>query len=142
MLPAQALDHATGYVMAAAVLRALTLRHRESGSWHVQLSLAQTATWLLARRARTEGKAVGTVAGAATAGGTAAAGASADASAIDVTSWLDTVGSHAGRLTYVLPPLRVDGGPRTWSHPPLPLGASPPAWLWSHSLRSRCGGVP
>ncbi|WP_235433528.1 CoA transferase [Protofrankia coriariae] len=136
VLPAQALDHATGYLTAAAVLRALTLRHRESGSWHVQLSLAQTATWLLARRARTDGKAdgtVGTVAGAATAGGvaggTAAAGASADASAIGVIPWLDTVGSHAGRLTYVLPPLRVDGGPRTWSHPPLPLGASPPAWL-------------
>ncbi len=134
VLPAQALDHATGYLTAAAVLRALTLRHRESGSWHAQLSLAQTATWLLARHTKT---------GEDAGGGTAAAGAtgtsistSTDVSAgpvdvrpADATPWLDTVDSHAGRLTYVLPPLRLAGGPRTWSHPPRPLGASSPTWL-------------
>ncbi len=132
MLPAQALDHATGYLTAAAVLRALTLRHREPGSWHAQLSLAQTATWLLAQRARADGKTGetgGAVTGGATAGGAAVASASGNAPAVDVAPWLDTVDSHGGRLTYVLPPLRVAGGPRTWSHPPLPLGASSPAWL-------------
>ncbi|QFZ24193.1 carnitine dehydratase [Saccharothrix syringae] len=41
-LPAQALDHGTGYLLAAAVLRALG-----EGGGHVELSLAATASWLL-----------------------------------------------------------------------------------------------
>jgi crotonobetainyl-CoA:carnitine CoA-transferase CaiB-like acyl-CoA transferase len=46
-LPAQALDHGTGHLAAAAVLRALTRRHAEGGVWAAELSLAQTARWLL-----------------------------------------------------------------------------------------------
>ena len=46
-LPAQALDHGTGYLLAAAVLRALTQRSAIGGGWHAELSLAQTAAWLL-----------------------------------------------------------------------------------------------
>ncbi|MFC7013804.1 CoA transferase, partial [Streptomyces viridiviolaceus] len=45
-LPAQALDHGTGYLLAAAVLRALTEQSQEGGSRCVRLSLARTATWL------------------------------------------------------------------------------------------------
>ena len=45
-LPAQALDHATGYLMAFGAMTALARRAREGGSWHVQLSLARTAQWL------------------------------------------------------------------------------------------------
>ena len=45
-LPAQALDRATGYLMAYAVMAALMRRSREGGSWHVRLSLAQTGQWL------------------------------------------------------------------------------------------------
>ncbi|HEV7628756.1 MAG TPA: CoA transferase, partial [Streptomyces sp.] len=46
-LPAQALDHGTGYLLAAAVLRALTeQRLGQCGSRLVRLSLAQTANWL------------------------------------------------------------------------------------------------
>lgn len=47
-LPAQALDHGTGYLLAAAVLRALTEQSQEGGSRCVRLSLARTATWLTA----------------------------------------------------------------------------------------------
>ncbi|WP_447009262.1 CoA transferase [Saccharothrix hoggarensis] len=43
VLPAQALDHGTGYLLAAAVLRALA----EPGGRHVALSLTGTASWLL-----------------------------------------------------------------------------------------------
>lgn len=46
-LPAQALDHGTGYLLAAAVLRALTEQHDEGGSRVATLSLARTAAWLL-----------------------------------------------------------------------------------------------
>ncbi|MGN6459636.1 MAG: CoA transferase, partial [Pseudolabrys sp.] len=45
-LPAQILDHATGYLMAFATIGALLRRAREGGSWQVRLSLAQTGHWL------------------------------------------------------------------------------------------------
>jgi hypothetical protein len=42
-LPAQALDHATGYLIAAATCRALTVRLRSGNVTHSRLSLARTA---------------------------------------------------------------------------------------------------
>ncbi len=46
-LPAQVLDHATGYLAAAAGLLALASVHLGGQPRSVQLSLAQTARWLL-----------------------------------------------------------------------------------------------
>lgn len=46
-LPAQVLDHATGYLAAAAVLLSLAGVARGEHPSSVQLSLAQTAAWLL-----------------------------------------------------------------------------------------------
>ena len=45
-LPAQALDHATGYLMAAAAIYALTQQQSQGGGYHIQASLAQTGRWL------------------------------------------------------------------------------------------------
>src|ERR1044072_1428162 len=45
-LPAQALDHATGYLLAFAIMAALKRRAERGGSWQVQVSLAQTGHWL------------------------------------------------------------------------------------------------
>jgi hypothetical protein len=45
-LPAQALDHATGYILAFAIMAALKRRAEQGGSWHVRVSLAQTGHWL------------------------------------------------------------------------------------------------
>jgi hypothetical protein len=45
-LPAQALDHATGYLLAFAIMAALKRRAEQGGSWHVRASLAQTGHWL------------------------------------------------------------------------------------------------
>ncbi|MBD0842417.1 CoA transferase [Streptomyces sp. TRM68416] len=45
-LPAQALDHGTGCLLAAAVLRALSEQYDEGGSRVVRLALARTALWL------------------------------------------------------------------------------------------------
>ncbi len=44
-LPTQELDHATGYLLAFAVMAALKRQTEEGGSWHVRLSLAQTGYW-------------------------------------------------------------------------------------------------
>jgi crotonobetainyl-CoA:carnitine CoA-transferase CaiB-like acyl-CoA transferase len=46
-LPAQALDHGTGHLAAALVLGALARQRTEGGGWYGELSLAQTAHWLL-----------------------------------------------------------------------------------------------
>ncbi|WP_273809237.1 MULTISPECIES: CoA transferase [unclassified Pseudomonas] len=48
-LPVQALDHATGYLMAAAALRGLARRQSEGQALTARLSLARTA-WLLTER--------------------------------------------------------------------------------------------
>ena len=48
-LPAQALDHATGYLLAAGILRALKWRSEQGGTWRVQAHLLATAHWLLAQ---------------------------------------------------------------------------------------------
>ena len=45
-LPAQMLDHATGYMMAFGAMMAKARQSREGGSWHVRVSLAQTGHWL------------------------------------------------------------------------------------------------
>jgi hypothetical protein len=45
-LPMQILDEATGYLMAMGAAAAMCRQQREGGSWHVQVSLAQTGQWL------------------------------------------------------------------------------------------------
>src|ERR1700681_4009954 len=45
-LPAQMLDHATGYLMAFGAMMARARQSPEGGSWHVRVSLAQTGRWL------------------------------------------------------------------------------------------------
>lgn len=47
-LPAQALDHATGYLLATAVIALLERRRRDGGSWSARMSLRRTAAELLA----------------------------------------------------------------------------------------------
>ncbi|MFJ2921970.1 CoA transferase [Streptomyces sp. NPDC087307] len=109
-LPAQALDHGTGYLLAAAVLRALTEQHEEGGSRLATLSLARTAAWLLDELpARESG---------ATAGG-----------AYDPEKWLTATDSPLGRLRHAVPPVAFEGSPADWSRPPGPLGADTAAWL-------------
>jgi crotonobetainyl-CoA:carnitine CoA-transferase CaiB-like acyl-CoA transferase len=45
-LPMQILDEATGYLIAMGAAAALRRQQEEGGSWHVQVSLAQTGHWL------------------------------------------------------------------------------------------------
>jgi crotonobetainyl-CoA:carnitine CoA-transferase CaiB-like acyl-CoA transferase len=45
-LPVQALDHATGWLTAAAVMTALHRQVTDGGTWRARLSLAGTAHWL------------------------------------------------------------------------------------------------
>lgn len=52
VLPAQALDHGAGHLLAATVMRALTNARQQGGTWHGHVSLAQLAHWLLSASRR------------------------------------------------------------------------------------------
>ncbi|MFE6283756.1 CoA transferase [Streptomyces sp. NPDC057877] len=105
-LPAQALDHGTGYLLAAAVLRALTEQSRVGGTRVVRLALARTAAWL-------------------TGGGP---GAVPDAAPPAADPWLGEADSALGRLRYALPPVVFGGGPDDWARPPGVWGADDARW--------------
>jgi crotonobetainyl-CoA:carnitine CoA-transferase CaiB-like acyl-CoA transferase len=106
-LPAQALDHGTGYLLAAAVLRALTARLAQGGGWWVRLSLAQTAWWL--------------VHGGLVPDPAVDAGYRPD-------DWCTETVAGPGRFRHARPALTLPGGPSTWAHPPAPWGTDRPAW--------------
>ena len=46
VLPCQALDHASGFLIAFGALAARLRQAEEGGSWHVRVSLAGTGRWL------------------------------------------------------------------------------------------------
>ncbi|MFG3225690.1 CoA transferase [Kitasatospora sp. NPDC048194] len=112
VLPAQALDHGTGYLIAAAVLRALTdQRTRRPGGRHLRFSLAGTASWLLHGIEPD-----------------APAGARHGAEPYDPSRWLAETDSAYGRLRHALPPIGYEGGPADWARPPGRWGTDAPAW--------------
>ncbi|QCB52777.1 hypothetical protein E5720_00360 [Rhodococcus sp. PAMC28707] len=53
-LPAQALDHASGYLLAAGIVDALTATRTSESGCDVSVSLARTASWFTSARGRTE----------------------------------------------------------------------------------------
>ncbi|MFI1727053.1 CoA transferase [Streptomyces sp. NPDC020489] len=108
-LPAQALDHGTGYLLAAAVLRALTEQSREGGSRVVRLALARTAQWLMNEVP-------------------ADAPGDAGEAYVDPRPWLAETDSGVGRLRYALSPVSFTGGPVDWARPPGGWGTDPARW--------------
>lgn len=110
-LPAQALDRATGYLMAYAVMAALMRRSREGGSWHVRLSLAQTGHWLR-HLGRVEGGLKMPMPGFD-----------------DIADLTEQHASGFGMLTTIRHAARMSGTPVRWDLPAMPLGSHAPAWL-------------
>ncbi|MBO3674447.1 CoA transferase [Streptomyces sp. NEAU-YJ-81] len=108
VLPAQALDHGTGYLLAGAVLRALTERQEVGGGRHLRLSLAGTASWLLHG-----------IAPALRDGGLAH----------DPAPWLAETASDLGMLRYACSPIACPDGSLDWARPPGRLGVDAPRWL-------------
>lgn len=107
-LPVQALDHATGYLMAAAVLRALRLRRNHGRVMAARLSLARTAALL-------------TAGGIAPQSGDMPPETAADlAPGIEPTGW-----GPARRLRF---PVTLDGHAPIWRHPAMPLRTAPAGW--------------
>lgn len=127
-LPVQALDHATGYLMAAAAVRGLRQRLTDGVASTARCSLARTAWWLTLHRAAdaaTPALPAGAVAseedGSPSGSGVFTAETSDDlAPAIEPTAW------GPGRRLRV--PLLIDGSPMTWARPAGALGCADAAW--------------
>jgi crotonobetainyl-CoA:carnitine CoA-transferase CaiB-like acyl-CoA transferase len=109
-LPAQVVDHATGYLGALGALVALARRTREGGSYLVRVSLAQTGRWV---------DALGRVSGRHV----------ADQTLAEVDDLLATCDSPFGRLRHVAPAAILSETPASWSRPAVPLGTHEPVWL-------------
>ncbi len=106
-MPAQVLDHATGYLAAAAVLVALRSQRTEGGSWHAQVSLAQTAAWVLRQPRRGVPR----------------------VDELDATPSLVQLIDGDRSITLVAPPGTIDDRQLSWPRPPpSSLGADPPRW--------------
>ncbi len=108
-LPVQALDHATGYLLAAAAVRGLAARWLAGAGCEARASLARTASMLLD-------------AGAVREPGEPLAAETADdlADGVELTVW--------GPARRLRPPAEIDGIPMRWDTPAQPLGTSDAAW--------------
>ncbi|QOZ46636.1 CoA transferase [Bradyrhizobium sp. CCBAU 53340] len=110
-LPAQMLDHATGYLMAFGAMMAKARQASEGGSWHVRVSLAQTGRWLW-NLGRLDG----------------------GLNAPDLTgeavhaAFMETMSSGFGTLKAVRHSAVLSKTPARWSRPAMPLGSHPPQW--------------
>jgi crotonobetainyl-CoA:carnitine CoA-transferase CaiB-like acyl-CoA transferase len=109
-LPAQMLDHATGYFMAFGAMMAKARQSREGGSWHVRVSLAQTGRWLW------------------NLGRVADGFATADLKAETVMPLIEEVSSGFGALRSVRHSAMLSKTPAVWVRPAMPLGSHPPQW--------------
>ncbi len=110
-LPCQALDHASGYLLAFGTLAALLRRAEEGGSWHVRVSLAGTGAWL-----RGLGRLDGGFA------------SPTPPRFEDTGDLLEESDSGWGRLTALRHSGRLDKTPSRWALPSVPLGTHEPAW--------------
>ncbi len=109
-LPCQALDHASGYLMALGAMAGLIRRAREGGSWHVRVALATTGHWI---------RSLGRVENGL---------ACPEQRFEDIADLLEESDSPFGRLTTVRDAARLSETPPFWALPSVPLGTHAPGW--------------
>ena len=112
LLPAAACDYTTGYLAAYGVLLALHRRAQEGGSYHVRVSLCQSAMFIQRQ---------GCVNGAVTDLGLSPE--EVDALRIESTP------AHLGPIRHLAPILRLSETSPHWVRPTPKLGADRPQWL-------------
>jgi crotonobetainyl-CoA:carnitine CoA-transferase CaiB-like acyl-CoA transferase len=106
-LPMQILDEATGFLIAMTACAALRRQQLEGGSWHVQVSLAQTGHWLRSLGRVDHGF---------------------DVAKPDVARWLEESDSGFGRLQGLRHAARLERTPARYARPSMPPGTHPPRW--------------
>jgi crotonobetainyl-CoA:carnitine CoA-transferase CaiB-like acyl-CoA transferase len=109
-LPAQALDHVAGHVLAFGATMALARQMTEGGSWRVRTSLAQVGHWL---------QSLPRVAGGPKA---------IDPTGESIADLLETTPSGFGPLTAVRHAALLSATPARWALPSMPLCSHAAAW--------------
>jgi hypothetical protein len=109
-LPAQILDHATGYLMAFGAMMAKARQSREGGSWHVRVSLAQTGRWIWN---------LGRIAGGLK---------TEDLKGEAIRPFVEQAPSGFGSLQAIRHTAQLSRTPAFWSRPAMPLGSHEPQW--------------
>ncbi|MCC0036352.1 MAG: CoA transferase [Hoeflea sp.] len=107
-LPVQALDHGTGYLLAAAVVRGLTLRQTQGTGSRWRTSLSRVGGFLAAHRQGPVADPIGK------------AEPTDYAPDVELTDW--------GPALRLSPPLRLGEAGMRWERPAGELGRSQPAW--------------
>ena len=109
-LPAQAQDHACGYLAAFGALVALARRVTDGGSYMVRVSLAQTGHWL---------KDLGRIEDTGL----------EEPDNDDVADLLETTKTPFGMVEHLRPDVAtLSETPMRWEIPPVPLGTHDPRW--------------
>lgn len=106
-LPAQALDHSAGYLLAAEIMSLLERQSVEGGSWLAETSLRRVAAELLRMPRTTEPNAT---------------------EPVNAGPHLQTFDVDGGILTTAGPAIAYEGGPDAFA-PPRPWGGDAPEWL-------------
>jgi len=109
-LPAQALDHSSGYLLAAGVSAALARRELDGVGSDVEVSLARTADWLEALPA------------------TGAPSVPALPAEVTSPSLMRTQAPGIGAVTHVRPPGRIGDRDLAWCQPPALRGRRDVTW--------------
>lgn len=117
-LPAQVLDHASGYLMAFGAMVALHRRVQEGGSWLVRVSLARTGHWLRHLGRISNGLAW------------------PNPSFEDISDSLETTPSGFGSLTAVRHAAQLSETSPRWAQPSVPLGTHAAIWPAASSKHS------
>ena len=109
-LPAQMLDHGSGYLMAFGAMMARARQAREGGSWHVRVSLARTGYWLWDLGRLADGL------------------KAADYKNDEVQTFMEDLPSGFGPLHSVRHSAVLSKTRAYWDCPAMPLGSHQPQW--------------
>jgi len=101
-------DYTTGYFAAYGVLEALRRRAIEGGSWHVQVSLTQSAMWY---------QNLGLI-----------KGVTPDTNLGNVSEFLETHDTPYSEMTHLAPSLQMSETQPYWAFGSRPLGSDFPEW--------------
>lgn len=110
--PCQALDHASGYLLAFGIMAAVQRRLVEGNTFDVAVSLAGAWKWLSALGQLDKGFDCPDY-----------------VSHDDVVGYLETLPAEIGMLTAVRHSGQIARSPPFWAHMPKPLGSDEPEWL-------------
>ncbi|MGJ7525043.1 CoA transferase [Variovorax sp. GB1P17] len=106
-LPMQILDEATGALIAFGAAAALWRQQQEGGSWHVQVSLAQTGQWLRGLGRVPDGLSIARP---------------------SLAPHIETTASGFGELAALRHSAMLSRTPAAWPRPSMPPGSHAPAW--------------